>query len=225
MMNKKKILIIDDNPDIRFTFQEICIFGNWEPILASDGRQGIQYYISEQPDLILIDYHMPDMNGLQTLKIIRKMDPHIPVMILTVDERQTIADQLMEAGANDFALKPIKAIDMISRINVHLEMAEIKKKNIESTEQVPLPSIKPNLNRELKRLVKKGISKNTLTAIIEYLKKQNQALTIEEVSEGTGVSYPTVHRYLNHLVEENIIGIKVDYGKVGRPKNKYYLIG
>ncbi len=223
-MSKKKILIIDDNPDIRFTFQEICIFGNWEPILASDGRQGIQYYISEQPDLILIDYHMPDMNGLQTLNIIRKMDPHIPVMILTVDERQKIADQLMEAGANDFALKPIKAIDMISRINVHLEMADIKKKNIETTEKDLVPSVKSTMNYELMRLVKKGISKNTLSVIIDYLKKQNQALTIEEVSEGTGVSYPTVHRYLNHLVDRNIIEIRVDYGKVGRPKNQYYLI-
>ncbi|GAA0356079.1 response regulator [Bacillus horti] len=217
-MTKKKILIIDDDKDTRYTFQEICSFAEWNPILASDGRQGVQLYLSENPDLILIDYHMPEMNGLQTLKTIRQMDQTVPVMVLTVDERQSLADQFLAAGANDFALKPIKAIDMISRIKVHLRMVAMSEQNTKEEESEPQDE---GSTVQFESLLSKGISKQTLEVILEYLESEARPITIEQVSEGTGISYATVHRYLNHLLQEGVVKTRMDYGSVGRPKNKY----
>lgn len=229
-MEEKTILIIDDNEDIRYTLKEICSFVDFTPVVASDGKEGVQHFLKYNPDLILIDYHMPIMDGLVTVRTIRQMDQTTPIIVLTVDERQQIADQFLEAGANDFALKPIKAPDIISRINVHLKLVELKldingshnqSHETSSIERTKDKQYNDRLSEVVTKVIAKGISKNTLYVIANYISKQSEPQTIEQVSSETGISYPTVHRYLNHLVEEQIIIMEIDYGKVGRPKNLY----
>ncbi|MCD8509215.1 MAG: response regulator [Bacillus sp. (in: Bacteria)] len=231
-MENKKILIIDDSEGIRYTLQEICSFAEFTPILASDGKEGIQQYLTHNPDLILVDFHMPEMDGFVTVRTIRQMDKDTPIIVLTVDERQQIADKFLEIGANDFALKPIKAPDIISRMKVHLKIAELEK---EASKSVNLHSdpiggeiaahleerVTDDLYTLLNPILAKGISKGTIYLIAEHLAEKKEYETIEEVSEATGISYPTVHRYLNHLVENDLVMMEINYGSVGRPKNHY----
>lgn len=233
-MENKKVLIIDDNEDIRYTLQEICSFAEFTPILASDGKEGLQQYLKHSPDLILVDFHMPEMDGIVTVRTIRQMDTDTPIIVLTVDERQQIADKFLEIGANDFALKPIKAPDIISRMKVHLKIAELEKEVDKPLKEpiysegasveiaVQLEETKTDsLYTLLNPILVKGISKGTIYLIAEHLASKKQFHTIEEVSEATGISYPTVHRYLNHLVENNLVEMETHYGSVGRPKNHY----
>ncbi|WNF37216.1 response regulator [Bacillaceae bacterium IKA-2] len=229
-MNAKKILIIDDNEDIRYTLQEICTFADFRPIVASDGKEAIQKFLEHNPDLILVDFHMPVMDGLVTVRTIREMDQKTPIIVLTVDERQQIADKFLDAGASDFALKPIKAPDIISRINVHLKLLELEidRNNADNeteetgrTERLKAGESIETLSEILDKVIAKGISKQTLFVIAEYVSIQKKPQTIEQVSLKTGISYPTVHRYLNHLVEEKMVNTQIDYGEIGRPKNNY----
>src|SRR5690625_7306692 len=85
------------------------------------------------PDLVLLDYHMPDWDGMHTTEEIRKISKSVPIIILTVDERQEIADSFLEAGATDFALKPIRAPDLISRIRIHIKMTKLSRENNSTT--------------------------------------------------------------------------------------------
>ncbi|RXI96756.1 DNA-binding response regulator [Anaerobacillus alkaliphilus] len=222
----KTILIIDDNEDIRYTLQEVCLFADYQPIVASNGKEGVQKFLEHQPDLILVDFHMPVMDGLITVRTIRQMDQATPIIVLTVDERQEIVEEFSQAGANDFALKPIKAPDIISRIKVHMRLAGLEmvlhKSDIQqSSSLASIPNNSATLSSVLEKAIVKGISKKTLYLIASYLSTQSVPQTIEVISNETGISYPTVHRYLNHLVEEGIVTIDNDYGKVGRPKNHY----
>ncbi|QOY38706.1 response regulator [Anaerobacillus isosaccharinicus] len=226
----KTILIIDDNEGIRYTLQEVCLFADFKPVVASNGKEGVQKFLEHQPDLILVDFHMPVMDGLITVRTIRQMDQTTPIIVLTVDERQQIVEEFIDAGANDFALKPIKAPDIISRIRVHMKLADLEMELTNSIPQPEQPTSVPQATAEvttgtlssvLEKAIVKGISKKTLYLIASYISLQDEPQTIELVSQETGISYPTVHRYLNHLVEEKIVVIKNDYGKVGRPKNHY----
>ncbi|WP_053218638.1 response regulator [Virgibacillus senegalensis] len=196
------ILIIDDNEDIRFTIKEICSFADWEVFEASTGKAGVELFQKVTPSLVLIDYHMPDWDGLKTTKAIRKMDSSVPIIILTIDERHEIADQFLQAGATDFALKPIKAPDLISRIRLNLKVGKLTagQKDV---------------------FVEKGIKPETLQTIKHFLYQQNEPLTISEIQEGLPIAYQTVHRYLNYLADQGEITVLSQYGSKGRPKNKY----
>ncbi|WP_228409461.1 response regulator [Radiobacillus deserti] len=196
------ILIVEDNPDIRFTIKEICEFADWKVAEAATGKQGVELSKKLNPELILVDYHMPDWDGLKTTKEIRKINDSVPIIVLTVDERQEIADRFHQAGATDFALKPIKAPDLISRIRLNLKISKITKEENEV-------------------FVDKGINTSTRQTIKSYLLQQNKPLSITEIEQALPISYQTVHRYLNHMAEKGEVEVISMYGTKGRPKNAY----
>ena len=105
----KKILVIDDEIDIVYTIKEICEFSGFEVFTASNGKDGLEICKKEEPNLIVLDYHMPGWDGLKTVEKIKEVDETVSILVLTVDERQEIANKFIETGATDFAIKPIKA--------------------------------------------------------------------------------------------------------------------
>ncbi|WP_284141078.1 MULTISPECIES: response regulator [unclassified Virgibacillus] len=199
------VLVVDDNSDIRFTLREICQYANWNVLECSTGRKAVELFRLYTPDVVLVDYHMPDWDGIRTTKEIRKLNSVVPIIILTVDERQDIANAFLAAGATDFALKPIKAPDLISRIRINLKVGKLTK---------PQESA----------FVEKGINEATLRSIKNYLLDQQTPVTINTIQNNLPVSYQTVHRYLNYLEAEGAVKVILEYGKTGRPKNKYKLM-
>lgn len=208
-----KILIIDDDKEILFAMTAICEYKDWISITATSILEGIKKFKNYNPDLVLIDYHLPIVNGIEGVKKLRKINATIPIIVLTVEEDQNVADNFMSAGASDFALKPIKAPDIISRINVHLKMKDTMSSNtINDCEYF------------------KGITNETLEIIEIYMNKYNNSnkdmeyYSINEIAKGTGLAYQTVHRYLQHMEEENKVEINYKYGKVGRPQKRFKII-
>lgn len=199
-----RILIIEDNLDIRYTLKEICSFAGWEAEEAENGHEGILKFKKNKFDLVVVDYHMPVFDGLKTIQAIREANKNIPIIVLTVDERQELANELLDAGATDFALKPIKAPDLIARIKVNLKVGSLAQEHESAYSN-------------------KGISKQTQAVVINFLEKKTQPVTIDDITKGTNLAYQTIHRYLCNLVEEGLVETDFDYGKVGRPKNIYWL--
>lgn len=204
-----KIVIIDDEPDILYTIKEICVYGGWKVTTASNGKQGHELCRIIKPNLAIVDYHMPDWDGITTVKRIRQLDNALSILVLTVDERQETAEKFITAGATDFAIKPIKSPDLISRIKMNLKINDIQQKYIKEKHQV---------------YIDKGISPATLSIICDYFREQGEGLTIDEITIGINLAYQTVHRYIQYLIEEKRIEIVPIYGQLGRPKNKYKLL-
>lgn len=200
-----KILIIDDDQSLRYMLGEICKYAGWEFITAENGKQGLKAFQSEAPDVLLIDYHMPEMDGYQTLIEIRKLNHHVPIIILTVDERQEIADQFLEEGATDFALKPVRAPDIIARIQLHIRLA-----NMQDTQ---------NIQEEV--FTTKGISKKTLNHVATYMQSLDAPASVDQIAKEIGLAYPTVYRYVMHLLDTGQAKQITSYQKIGRPKMLY----
>ncbi len=194
------ILSIDDDPQICFALGELFKFQGWRAISANDAASGLEAFRRHTPDIVLIDYHMPGMSGIEGVKLLRRQSADVPIIVFTIDESQTVADTFLAAGASDFALKPIKAPDIVSRIRLHLRLAEQKR---------PEPAFF------------KGISGGTLDMIMTFLSAQSDYVTANEIAEGTGLAYQTVYRYLQHLVQEKRVERLDVYGKVGRPKQVF----
>lgn len=92
-------------------------------------QEALAAYFAHNPDLVIVDYHMPRMDGVTLVTKLRAMDGNVPIVILTVDDRHELAAQFRAAGATDFALKPIKAPDLISRIEINLELSAYHRGN------------------------------------------------------------------------------------------------
>jgi two-component system response regulator DctR len=202
----KQILAIDDNADILYTLQAIGEVAKLNVTTVNDGFKALDLMEKNRFDLVMVDYYMPDINGLVLVKKIRERDQDIPILVLTVDESIDLANKFIRAGATDFANKPIKAADLISRVKLHLKL---------SKEKQPM---------EIKGLdLPKGVTFPTLQLILDYLKHTNTPQTIDAISLQTGLAYQTAHRYLNYLVTENYIGVEIKYGKIGRPIHRFFL--
>ncbi|AFM43333.1 response regulator of citrate/malate metabolism [Desulfosporosinus acidiphilus SJ4] len=204
-----KIIIMDDEQSLRYTLSEIFMFAGWDPIAYPNGREGIEGFLSHGADIILVDYHMPEIDGLETVRLLREHDQQIPILVLTVDERQEIADRFLDAGATDFALKPVKAPDLIARVQLHMRLLSMTKA-VQAT---------PKAQDEV--FVTKGISKSTLSYIERYLADCPEPLTVEEISKELSLAIPTVYRYLTYLVNNDKVQSIPSYQKIGRPKNRY----
>ena len=208
-----KILMIDDEEQILFALQAVFQFQGWGSISAKDVPTGLELFRTQHPDLVLIDYHLPQINGIKGVQMIREIDPEVPIIVFTIDESQEVANRFLEAGASDFALKPIKAPDIISRIRLHIRLMDSNrqlKENIQTEERGSITPVK-------------GIGVATLELIESEMKGNDEFLTVEAISQRTGLAYQTTYRYLQHMHSQGWVEVCQRYGKVGRPKQKYRL--
>ncbi len=113
-----KILVVDDSLTMLTGTTKILNTAGHEVIQASSGNEGIEKASSEQPDLILMDVVMPDLNGFQaTRKITHSPDTaHIPIIMLTTKDQETDKVWAKRQGAKDYIVKPPKADELLSKI-------------------------------------------------------------------------------------------------------------
>lgn len=200
MESMKTILAIDDNRDILYTLEQIFNFQGWRPLLAAGYEEAEKYIKKEKIDLILVDYHMPGVDGISAVKEIRKKLPKVPIIVLTIEEEEHIVSRFMNAGADDYSLKPVKAVDLIARIKVHLQYHE-KSQYYESYD--------------------KGISKVTLQKIEDQMKGLTEFMDIDMLEDITQIKKKTLYRYLQYLVKEGRVEQQYSYGDMGRPRTLY----
>lgn len=115
---KQRILIIDDEPVVRYTLQALLLPLKVDLLVASNGPEGIDIAFRETPDLILLDVMMPAMDGYQVAKTIRS-DPgtaEIPILMITaLDDRESRIKGI-ESGADDFLTKPVDRVELLTRV-------------------------------------------------------------------------------------------------------------
>lgn len=118
-MSNKRILIVDDEEAIQTVVQfGICMVAGWDVLTASSGLQGIQIAQTEQPDVILLDVMMPEMDGIATFKVLQSNPEteQIPVIFLTATAQILEKQQLNDLGVSGAISKPFNALDLPDRI-------------------------------------------------------------------------------------------------------------
>jgi nitrogen regulation protein NR(I) len=105
-----KLLLIDDEEDVRYSFQRIFDSPEIEFMTASSGEEGLKVIPKFKPDLVLMDIRMGGMNGLETLRRIRASNPKLLVILMTAYGTTQMAIEAMKLGAYDYLLKPFDAL-------------------------------------------------------------------------------------------------------------------
>ena len=118
----KKILIIEDNQDVRENLAEILMLSSYETVEAENGKIGIKQAKKHKPDLIICDVMMPELDGFGVLKILNKNPDlmHIPFMFLTAKAEKTDFRKGMGLGADDYITKPFDDVELLEAIEMRL---------------------------------------------------------------------------------------------------------
>lgn len=118
-LKEAKILIIDDEPQIRRLLRYILEEKNFKLSEASNGKEGLMQVNNFKPDLILLDLGLPDMDGQEVLKLIKGVS-HTKVFILSVRNSEQDIVWALDNGADDYIVKPFNTNEMLARIRVAL---------------------------------------------------------------------------------------------------------
>lgn len=118
MENKKKILIVDDDPDIVKIIKMRLVYEGFEVIEAYEGLEGLEKARSQKPDLIVLDLLMPRITGFEILKILKvdEQYKHIPILVLTGQSEKCYQKFGMALGANDYMCKPFVTEELVRRV-------------------------------------------------------------------------------------------------------------
>src|SRR5438105_4878579 len=107
-----KLLLIDDEADVQYSFQRIFDSPEIELSTASSGEEGLKLIPKIKPDLVIMDIRMGGMNGLETLRRIRQMDSKLLVILMTAYGTTQMAIEAMKLGAYDYLLKPFDVVKL-----------------------------------------------------------------------------------------------------------------
>lgn len=132
-MNIKKILLIEDNPEVRENTSEILSLANYNVVSAENGKVGVELAQKEKPDLIICDIMMPELDGYGVLHILSKNEQtaNIPFIFLTAKTEKTDIRKGMNLGADDYLTKPFDDTDLLNAIEARLKKNAMIQKQYE----------------------------------------------------------------------------------------------
>lgn len=130
----KKILIIEDNEDIRTNTAEILELSNYDVVLAENGKVGVEMAIKHKPDLIICDIMMPELDGYGVLHAIQKNEDikNTPFIFLTAKTERIDFRKGMESGADDYITKPFDGTELLNAVDGRLKKIDLLKKQYSS---------------------------------------------------------------------------------------------
>jgi len=114
-----KVLVVDDEPDIVEILSYNLAKENFEVSKAYNGYEAVSFALKNHPDLIIMDIRMPEMNGIEACRMIKKNESmkNIPVLFLTADNDEYTSLSAVEAGGDHFVTKPIRPSILIGMIH------------------------------------------------------------------------------------------------------------
>jgi DNA-binding NarL/FixJ family response regulator len=184
----KKILVIEDEPEMRRNLLTILKFENYQPLGAENGRVGLDLARSERPDLILCDVMMPELDGYGVLQGLRE-DPDtvaLPFIFLTAKGEKIDQRCGMNLGADDYLTKPVPRADLLTAITARLKRAE----------QQAQQQFKPDFSSP-EPLLKLGLTPR----VAEVLLWVAQGKTNSDIAIILGISESTVKKHLLEIFQ------------------------
>ena len=181
---KQRILVVEDEKQIAKILKIELDYEGYEVMVAYDGKSGLQAALSEKLDLILLDVMLPEINGIEVLRRIRKENNLIPVILLTA--RNMTIDKVagLDQGANDYITKPFEIEELLARIRSCLRQSSIAVKASHTDDSLlEIKDLTVNLDT---REVIRGETSITLTPkefdlLVYLLSQKNKIVTRESI--------------------------------------------
>jgi CRP-like cAMP-binding protein/CheY-like chemotaxis protein len=204
----KKILLIEDNPEIRENTSEILALANYDVVTAENGKIGVELAQHEKPDLIICDIMMPELDGYGVLHILSKKEDtaSIPFIFLTAKTEKTDIRKGMNLGADDYLTKPFDDTDLLNAIETRLRKNAMQQKYYEAT-----PEGLDNFIKDAQKVLNiKDLGKDRKVKLFkkkaEIFSEGDMPLQVYFIKSGnvkTFKSHPDGKEFITNLYEAN----------------------
>jgi len=185
----KKILVIEDEPEMRRNITTLLTFHDYQPIAAENGRTGVEMARRERPDLVLCDVTMPELDGFGVLQALQS-DPtlaRIPFIFLTARGERDDLRNGMDLGADDYLTKPVANADLVRAVAARLRRSD----------QQANREFKPDFS-SFKPLLRLGLTARAAEALLWLA----QGKTNSDIATILGISESTVKKYVQEMFEK-----------------------
>ena len=203
MANTRKILIVDDDAELRDALvEQLALHEEFEAVACENGTKGVQAARAGHVDLVIMDVGLPDVDGREAVRILRKNGFKAPIIMLTGHDTDSDTILGLEAGANDYVAKPFRFAVLLARIRAQLRQHEASEDavfNIGPYTFRPSSKLLVNPKGNKVRLTEKE------TAILRYLYRAGQRPVSREVllqevwGYNSGVTTHTLETHIYRL--------------------------
>src|SRR3989442_9729735 len=129
MAHSKRILVIEDNPDLAYGLRNNLEIEGYDVEVARDGTKGLLRARTAKPDLVVLDLMLPGMDGFRVLRALREEGHGMPVLILTARGEEADKVRGLRLGADDYVTKPFGVLELLARIEALLRRVAEPRKN------------------------------------------------------------------------------------------------
>lgn len=193
-----KILFIEDDADLAHGIG-VFLDSDFDLSITSNGTKGLKQFKRQAYDLVMLDLSLPDMPGLKVCQKIRQLDKEVPIFVLTGTTDTEVQIELLNAGADDYLVKPFDGRQLKARINALLRRSGLASPTILRTHDLVMDT--------QKREVKRGTTTLSLRRkeydILEYLMRSKGQIvtkaTLFDYVWGKGVRPSSIDVHIKHL--------------------------
>ncbi|ONH63263.1 Transcriptional regulatory protein DcuR [Streptococcus parauberis] len=214
------VLIIEDDPMVDFIHRNYLEKVNkFQIILSSDSiSDALNKLDHYNIDLILLDIHIKEGNGIQFLENLRLKHHNCEVIIISAVNDGKIVKSGFHFGIVDYLIKPFTFERFESSITSFLDRKNQLNQHIINQNQIDkLKNGQNNKQKQDNIFLEKGLSESTYNLVLSTISTLNREFTIQELTDATNLSHVSVRKYVAFMEENEIIEAKQIYTKVGRP--------
>ncbi|MDR0548985.1 MAG: response regulator [Deltaproteobacteria bacterium] len=221
------VLVVEDDPMVAHINQEyLARFPNVKVAawLAS-GLAALNWLATRPADLIVLEVFLPDINGLELLRQIRRRDYKVDAIVATAANEASLIEELLRLGVEDYLIKPFAESRFVGAMRQYLAKKETLKSGGELSQDGLDRLLRGATEVPLVAKLPKGLQSSTWNLVLATLAKcRERHLGCEDLAAKVELSKVTVRRYLKCMVETRLVEGIVDYETGGRPATRYRLL-
>ncbi|QZY29500.1 response regulator [Nocardioides coralli] len=222
---RARVLVVEDEVAVAGIHQGFLLaHGGFDVVgLAHTGEDAVLAVQDLAPDLVLLDIHLPDLDGVEVLRRVRQL-PGRPVDVIAVtaaQEAETVR-AAMAGGVTAYLVKPFTMAALHERLDQYLRQRAVASSG-ERLDQRQIDRLMRAPESQPPARLPKGLAQETLDQVVAELTRVGEGSAVE-VGEAIGLSRVSVRRYLEHLVDVGRAVRRPRYGTAGRPEIEYRMV-
>jgi response regulator of citrate/malate metabolism len=218
-----RVLVVEDEELLADAHREYVerVPGFTTVAVARSGHAALRELDRQAVDLVLLDFYLPDMSGLDVCRAMRAAGMTADVMAVTSAREMDTVRAAISQGVVQYLLKPFTFAAMRDKLQSYTEYRAALARATTAQDQAVVDRALAVLRGAPEAALPKNLSPTTLSSVIEALEAQAEPTSASELAAVTGVSRVTARRYLEHLVANGAAEQSLRYAKAGRPEILY----